>query len=119
MEDRTVLIRDLSQPLARGKGWIKFLGIINIIGGAFTALSLIGLLWAWVPIWLGVLLLQSANAIERAQLAGDEAAMRLSLDKLRVYFIVQGVLFLVGIAVTVLFMFLFFGAIMAAISQRF
>jgi len=119
MDEHNALIRDLSQPLASGKGWIKFLGIINIVGGLFTALSLIGILWAWVPIWLGVLLLQAGNAIERARLAGDEAAMRLSLDKLRVYFIVQGVLFLVGIAVTVLFMFLFFGAIMAAVTQRF
>ncbi len=118
MDERNALIRDLSQPLASGKGWIKFLGIINIIDGVFTALSLIGLLWAWVPIWLGVLLLQAGNAIERAQLAGDEAAMRLSLDKLRIYFTVQGVLLLVGIAVTVLFMFLFFGTIMATVSQR-
>ncbi len=40
MDERNALIRDLSQPLASGKGWIKFIGIINIIGGTFTALSL-------------------------------------------------------------------------------
>lgn len=118
MEDRTSLVRDLVMPLASGKGWIKFVGIVNIVSGVLTALSIVGLLWAWLPIWIGVLLMQAGGAIERAQMAGDESALRQALDKLRVYFIIQGVIFIVSLALMALFFVLFFGAMMAAISSH-
>lgn len=118
MEERSAMIRDLSLPLASGKGWVKFVGIINIITGVLTALSIVGILWAWIPIWMGVLLMQSGGAIERAQMAGDESALRMALDKLRVYFIIQGVLFIIGLVVMALFFMLFFGALMAAIANH-
>ena len=116
MDDRSALVRDLSLPLASGKGWVKFVGIINNIVGALYAISIFGLIIAWVPIWMGVLLVQSGNAIERAQMAGDESALRLALDKLRVYFIIQGVLFIISLAVMVLGFVVFFGALMAAFA---
>ncbi|EQD45499.1 conserved hypothetical protein, membrane [mine drainage metagenome] len=118
MDDRSALVRDLSLPLASGRGWVKFVGIINIITGVLTALSIVGILWAWIPIWMGVLLMQSGGAIERAQMAGDESALRMALDKLRVYFIIQGVLFIIGLVVMALFFMLFFGALMAAIANH-
>ena len=118
MDDRSALVRDLSLPLASGKGWVKFVGIINIIVGAFYALSIIGLIFAWIPIWMGVLLVQSGSAIERAQMAGDEAALRMALDKLRVYFIIQGVLFIISLALMVLGFVMFFGVLMAAIANH-
>ncbi len=112
-DDRSALVRDLSMPLAAGKGWMKFLGIMYIIQGVFTALSIVGIIIAWLPIWLGVLLNQSAGAIERAQVSGDEAAMRVCMDKLRTFFAIQGVLMLIGIIFGVL-MLLFYGAVIAA-----
>ena len=107
-DDRSAIVRDLVSPLADGKGWIKFLGIITIIGAALSVIGTfgIGLLVAWLPIWMGVLLLQSGSALERAQTAGDEAAMRLALGKMRTYFVIQGVLVVISIAFFVLaFMF--------------
>ena len=117
MEERSAMIRDLSLPLASGKGWVKFVGIFNIILGALQALSIIGILWAWIPIWQGVLL-QAGGAVERAQMAGDESALRMALDKLRVYFVVQGVLFIISLALIALMFVVFFGMIMAAISSH-
>ncbi len=117
MEERASLVRDLSQPLASGKGWIKFVGIFNIIVGALQAISIIGLLWAWIPIWQGVLLLQAGAAAERAQLAGDEVGLRQALDRLRVYFVIQGVLFIISLVLMALMFLLFFGVIMAAIAR--
>ncbi len=119
MDSNNTAIRDLSQPLAAGKGWIKFVGIVNIVMGALTALSIIGILWAWIPIWIGVLLMQAGGAIERAQMTGDESALRQSLDKLRVYFVIQGVLIIISLVLMALFMLFFFGAMMAAIGHRF
>ena len=116
MDERSEAIRDLSMPLASGKGWVKFVGIVDIVIGALQAMSVIGILWAWIPIWQGVLLLQCGGAIERAQMAGDESALRLALDKLRVYFIIQGVLMIIGFALMALMFTLFFGVIMAVVS---
>jgi hypothetical protein len=118
MDDRSALVRDLSLPLASGKGWVKFVGIINIISGALTALTIVGILWAWIPIWMGVLLVQTGSAIERAQMAGDESALRMALDKLRVYFIIQGVMLIIGLALMVLAFVMFFGVLMAAIANH-
>ena len=116
-EDRTALVRDFSAPLAAGKGWMKFIGIVMIIQGVLTALTIIGILFAWLPIWLGVLLMQSASSAERAQVSGDEAAFRLSLDKLRSYFVIQGVLMIIAIAMFVL-MLIFYGVIAAALISH-
>jgi hypothetical protein len=106
-------VQDLVQPLASGKGWIKFVGIVFIIQGALTALTIIGILIAWLPIWIGVLLMQSAGAIERAQVSGDVGALKEALSRLRSYFVIQGVLMLVGIALSVMMM-IFYGAVAAA-----
>jgi hypothetical protein len=106
-------IQDLSQPLASGKGWMKFVGIVFIIQGALTAITLVGIIIAWLPIWIGVLVMQSAGAIERAQLSGDAVALKEALAKLRTYFVIQGVLILVGIILWVLAMF-FYGAVFLA-----
>ena len=110
-------IKDLSQPLASGKGWMKFVGIVSIIHGALIALSIIGIVIAWLPIWIGVLLMQSANAIERAQLSGDADALKESLARLRTYFVVLGVLILVGIIISAVY-FTFFGAMIAAMIRN-
>jgi hypothetical protein len=110
-------INDLCQPLASGKGWMKFVGIMSIIQGVFTALSIVGILIAWLPIWIGVLIMQSAGALERAQLSGDAYALKECLTKLRTYFVIQGVLYLVGIALMVLY-FMFFSAMLATMMKN-
>ncbi|QNK02769.1 DUF5362 domain-containing protein [Dyella telluris] len=96
-------IQDLSQPLASGKGWMKFVGVLFIIQGALTALSIVGIIIAWLLIWIGVLLMQSANAIERAQVSGDAAALKEALARLRTYFVIQAVMFIVSIAAIVVY----------------
>jgi Family of unknown function (DUF5362) len=108
---------DLIQPLASGKGWMKFVGIMFIVQGALTALTIVGILIAWLPIWTGVLLVQSAGALENAQLTGDAFALKESFAKLRTYFVIQGVLYLVGIVLMVLY-FMFFGAMFATMMKN-
>lgn len=91
------VVRELSLPLFSSKGWIKFLGILMIIYGVFIAMTIVGIIIAWLPIWLGVLLNQTANRIEQAQITGDIAAMVRSQNSLSTYFTVYGVLALIGI----------------------
>lgn len=87
----------LLEPLYRGRKWIRLTGIINIIGGAFFALSIVGIPIAWLPIWMGVLLVKSANFLDTAYVRGDESSMVMAMDKLRLYFKITGVLVLIGL----------------------
>lgn len=105
-EERQQLIRELSQPLHAGKGWLTFLGIVTIISGVLAALSIIGLLYAWLPIWMGVLLLQASNALDTARNSGDQDAFMRATGKIRTYFIICSVMVLVTFVLTFLgFMF--------------
>jgi hypothetical protein len=90
-------------------GWLKFLGIINIIWGAFSAISIIGIIFAWLPIWLGVVLLQAASSATHANLSNDPNDLAEMIAKLRMYFIIQAVLVIVGIS-TVIIGVIIFGA---------
>lgn len=114
------LVKELSLPLYSSKGWLKFIGVMMIIFGALYTLGtfLIGAIIAWIPIWQGVLLFQSANAVEQANAAGDQAAFQRSLEKLKVYFIITGVLMIIGLVGMVLAV-VFLGAagIMGAMSM--
>ena len=118
MDDRSSIVRELSMPLASGRGWIKFLGILSIIGGVFTCLSIIGILWGWLPIWLGVLLFQSASGMEQAAISGDSATFAHAQNKLRLYFVIQGVMIIIAFALAILF--LMFGglALIAALAHH-
>lgn len=84
-------------PLVRGSLWIKLLAVMLILGGALQALSIIGILWAWVPIWLGVLLFQAIGAAEQAAATGDADAAVRANDRLRLFFMIQGLLMLVAL----------------------
>jgi hypothetical protein len=98
---------------------MKFVGVMSIIGGALQALTIIGIIIAWLPIWTGILLFQSASAIEQAYQGGSRDAMTRSLSKLKTYFIIMGVLTLIGIIVMVLAFFLgFLGAFFTAVGLR-
>lgn len=115
--DPAGVVRELSIPLYQCKGWIKLVGVMFIIGGAFYALTIVGIIIAWLPIWQGVLLLQSAGAVEQAYQSGNRNAMTRSLSKLKTYFIIMGVLTLIGIIATVLLFFLgFLGTFFAAMG---
>ena len=109
----TNVIRQVMAPLVNGKFWMKLLGVMMIISGALQVLSIIGILWAWIPIWLGVLLFQSASAAEQASVTEDALMAERATDKLRLFFMIQGILMLVALVLVGLMM-LFGGFAMIA-----
>lgn len=94
-------VQQLSMPIYQAKGWLKFLGVLSIISGVGQALSIVGILFAWLPIWMGVLMFQAGSNIESAAQFGDKFAFLRSMGSLKTYFVLQGVLTLLGILVTV------------------
>ena len=101
-------------------GWLKFLGIINIIQGAIAIISTfgIGIIIAWLPIWLGVLLLQAGSRITAARFSNNQEELITMMDKLRLYFIIQGVLIIVVLALAIIG-FLVFGSILSGYLHNF
>ena len=110
--DKTALVqetvREASMPLFKSKGWIKLLGILMFVYGIMLALSIFGLIIAWLPIWLGVLLIQTSNRIGQAQITGDKFAMTGALQSLGTYFTIYGVLTLIGLIMGVVTMVVLF-----------
>ena len=86
---------------------MKSLGVVMLVIGIVTALSIVGIVIAWLPIWLGVLLFQAAGRIETAFATEDAGLFRESLAKLKTSFVIQSVLlliYLVGVAMLLLAM---------------
>ena len=105
MEDQTQLVREFSLPMYQAKGWLRLLGIVMIVQGIISALTIVGIIIAWLPIWLGVLLFQAAGAAEGAQMAGSKQQLMESLWKLKTYFVINGVMMLIVLAIIVFSMF--------------
>lgn len=95
-------VRRLIRPIAEAGGWMKLIAVMAIIGGAVHAITIIGLLVAWIPIWIGVLLWQAAERARDAQMTGDEQTAIAALGKVRTVFVIYGVMMLIGIIVGVL-----------------
>jgi hypothetical protein len=95
------MVQEFSIPIYQARGWLKFLGILSIMGGIGQALSIVGLLIAWLPIWMGILLFQAGSSIDSAGKFGDKFAFLRSMGSLKTYFVLQGVLILVMIILMV------------------
>ncbi len=97
-----ISVRDLSSSLYQAAGWIKFIGVMLIAQGVFTAFTIVGIIVAWLPIWLGVLLFKSADFISKAHDADSEAELQNGLDRLATFFKIYGILTVIGLVVAFL-----------------
>jgi len=95
-------IERLTIIAGQSKGWLKFIGILLIIYGVITALTLVGIIIAWLPIWMGVLLFQAGSRAESAAVTKQSVELVTMMDKLKVYFIIQGVLAIIGLVSVVI-----------------
>lgn len=95
-------LKELFEPLYRAKFWMQLIGVVLIIMGIFTALSIIGIVIAWIPIWAGVVLMQAAGSVDQAYSSGNTEAAATAMRRLKTYFTILGVLMLIYIALMVL-----------------
>lgn len=97
------VVRALSYPLFSNKGWLKFFGIMNILYGVLAAITVVGIIIAWLPIWLGVLVNTAANKVEKAYMVGDYQALLETQQELSTYFLINAVLVLIGLVLLGIF----------------
>lgn len=81
--------------------WLVLLGVLAIIGGAFQVITIIGIIWAWLPIWMGVLLIQAGMAAKKAKETKDKAQAELAVKKICTYFKIAGILAIVAIVLAI------------------
>ncbi len=107
---------DVVNPLFEAKGWIKFLGIIMIVLGVIYCLTIIGAIIGWLPIWIGILMVSSANKINEGYLNQHLFLLRDGLEKLKTMFVIIGIVTLIGLVLNVLFIVMYIVIIIAAIA---
>jgi len=90
-------VANVMRPLSDAAGWMKLIGTLGIIYGVLMGLTIIGLIVAWLPIWMGILLRGAAVEAQAAYASGDEAAAVTATSKLQTIFKVQGVIVLIGL----------------------
>ncbi len=110
---KVMIVRDVCLPLSTMTGWLRWLGIAFIAQGMLSALTVLGLLVAWLPIWAGVLMVKASGSLRKAHESEDETVIELAFTKLRSCVLVQGMLMLVSVSIA-LAVVLFFGGTMVA-----
>lgn len=84
-------------------GWIKFLAIFSIAIGALYVLSIFGIILAWLPIWIGIILLKLANST-REVAAGNAESLGDMMGSLKTFFIISGVATIISIVFSIIWM---------------
>jgi hypothetical protein len=82
-------------------GWIKFLGIAFIIVGGFLVVSIVGIIIAWLPIWMGVILLRGANSTREVAMGKIESIGNM-FGSLKTFFLLAGVAMIVYLVLIIL-----------------
>jgi hypothetical protein len=83
------------------QGWLKFVGIAAIIIGALYALSLVGIIVAWIPIWLGVLMHQAGSKAADYADRANSADLVEYHSKLKTLFTIMGILMIIMLVLIV------------------
>ena len=103
--------------LLEGRFWLYLIAWALIIGGGIEVLSIVGIIFAWIPIWTGIVLIQVAGRLSTAQATGEAADFAQVLTKLRLYFMITGIPTLIWIIFLVLGL-LYFGTFFAAMMAH-
>jgi len=79
------------QPAHEAGGWLRFLGVVAIAAGALAAATIVGIIVAWLYVWIGVLLWQSADRAREAYLRRDPIVLEQLMRKLKTLITIAGV----------------------------
>jgi len=98
------LVQQLSSISGNMAVWMKLLGIVYIVQAAITTLFtfFVGIIVAWLPLWLGILLFQAGNRASMVAVAKKPEELVSMLDKLRLFFIINGVVLIVFLAIGIM-----------------
>ena len=99
-------VKHFSKPLYQSRHWMRLIGGMLIISGIAVTVTGIGVLVAWLPIWLGVILMKTAKTSNAAHVNGDQPMLELTLHRLRTAFTIMGVSLVLILSGSALFVYL-------------
>lgn len=120
MELSEQMMDAIAFEVRKTKGWMKFMGIVMIVVGALQAITIVGIVFAWLPIWIGILLTQAAKFAEKFSAMKDVSALHQMLTKLRLFFLIQGIMIIIGIvaSIIVIIVYVIFGLAMLGMMSQ-
>lgn len=98
-------------PLCLAAGWLKFLGILNIIAGVLYCLTIVGIIFGWLPIWIGISLNKASASLQMGYARRSQVEIRTGMEALALVVKIFGVLAIIGLVINVLY----FGFIILAV----
>lgn len=110
-------LKKLFVPISSRTGWIRFLGIFLIVYGVLIALSIIGIVVAWIPVWLGLLLIRIADASNSLKISNDSDYASQLLENLGKFFKISGILTLVTLVLSLVFFLIWIPFVIAFVAQ--
>ena len=105
--------------------WVKIVGILNIISGGLYCLTIFifsvpTVVMGIISIVMGTKLTVAANHLEFAMQNKDEESFTIAIDQLRQYFLINGILLIVTVALiwlVIILLIFFAGFFMDLINQ--
>jgi len=101
------MVKKVVEESRGASGWMKFLGVLQIIGGiiwilgALVSIFTTGPVWilflaiAWIPLWMGVLLLHAGRYASASETNFEN--LHPMMYKLRRFFKVQGIFVIISL----------------------
>jgi hypothetical protein len=110
MELNSDVERKVTTSCKEMNGWIKFLAIVWIISGGFYALTIVGIIIAWILIWIGIILLKVSNSC--GEVAGGKGeSLGDMFASLKTFFLLTGIFTIITMALSAIW-FIIFGIAM-------
>lgn len=98
-----VLPMDVIMPLYNAKGWMKLIGIVNIVFGVLYCITIVGAVVGWLPLWIGVLLTKASGHLETGVASSSSHEIGQATSKLGTLFTIFGVLTLIQLIIICLY----------------
>jgi uncharacterized membrane protein len=90
------------EELSRASGWMKAMGILYIVSGIISAITIVGIIFAWLPIWMGVIVYQAGKSAQMASTNKDETKLMEVVSKIRLFFLISVIVGIVAYAIVII-----------------
>jgi hypothetical protein len=95
----------INDHITKTRGWLMFLGVFAIVYAALVTLMSFGfgIIFAWIPFIMGLFLINASNRAKTFLMSGSQADLADYHKQLKNFFVTNGILLIVGLALMVIF----------------
>ncbi len=93
------IVQDLALLLDKYYYCILILAVLLFIAALIIGITIVGIVIAWIPCWLGIILINFMKCVRTASRSGEFTDLNQALIHLNLYFKIMGILLLILLAV--------------------